>query len=83
MERVCSLKVCLTGGSAGSPFLNDSHYFASSTASYMVNLIADNLHQTLAQIVAEIQAEDDGGFGWFIDSQGNKVELWQPKECVM
>jgi predicted enzyme related to lactoylglutathione lyase len=52
----------------------------------MFNLMVDNLEEALAQvkeggaeIVGEIQRFDYGNFGWFIDPDGNKVELWEPK----
>lgn len=28
--------------------------------------------------VGEVQEEVYGRFGWFVDPDGNKVELWQP-----
>ncbi len=32
------------------------------------------------EIVGEVEKYDFGKFGWFIDPDGNKVELWQPAE---
>ena len=31
-----------------------------------------------ADLAGEIEEYDYGRFGWFIDPEGNKVELWQP-----
>jgi predicted enzyme related to lactoylglutathione lyase len=52
-----------------------------------VNLMVDDLDGALAQvgeggdeIVGEVMEEDYGRFGWFVDPEGNKVELWEPKE---
>jgi predicted enzyme related to lactoylglutathione lyase len=28
--------------------------------------------------VGEVEEHEYGRFGWFIDPDGNKVELWQP-----
>jgi predicted enzyme related to lactoylglutathione lyase len=53
----------------------------------MFNLVVDNLEQALgqvkaggAQVVGEIEKNDYGQFGWFIDPDDNKVELWQPPD---
>jgi predicted enzyme related to lactoylglutathione lyase len=32
-----------------------------------------------AEIVGAVEDYDDGRFGWSVDPDGNKVELWQPK----
>ena len=68
-----------------SPFKADTDYFAPSTQPYMFNLVVDDLDGALAQVVeagAEavggVQDFDYGRFGWFVDPDGNKVELWQP-----
>jgi predicted enzyme related to lactoylglutathione lyase len=29
-------------------------------------------------VVGEIEEHEYGRFGWFLDPDGNKVELWQP-----
>jgi predicted enzyme related to lactoylglutathione lyase len=69
-----------------SAFKQGTSYFAPSQKEFMFNLMVDNLEEALAQVkeggaqvVGEIQREDYGDFGWFIDPDGNKVELWQPK----
>ena len=69
-----------------SAFTQNTTYFAPSAKEFMINLIVDNLDEALAQvkeggaeIVGEIERYDYGNFGWFIDPDGNKVELWQPK----
>ena len=68
-----------------SPFKEDTNYFAPSDRAFMVNLIVDDLDGCLARVReggAEVmeKAEDSefGRFGWFLDPEGNKVELWQP-----
>ena len=76
-----------TGGlTVFSAFKQDTTYFAPSAKEFMFNLMVDNLDEALAQvkeggaqIVGDIQRESYGDFGWFIDPDGNKVELWQPK----
>jgi predicted enzyme related to lactoylglutathione lyase len=52
----------------------------------MINLIVDDLAGALAQVeeggatsVGTPEALEFGKFGWFMDPEGNKVELWQPE----
>lgn len=73
------------GSTVFSPFKDTTGYFAPSKRDFMFNLVVDNLDETLAQVVAggaelvgEPQTFDYGRFGWFMDPEGNKVELWQP-----
>lgn len=69
-----------------SPFPQETSYFDPSDRQFMFNLIVDDLDEALdqlrqggAQIVGEIEDYDYGRFGWFLDPEGNKVELWQPR----
>ena len=62
-----------------------SDQFAPSNASFMINYRVDDLHALLAALKAEgchvmdeVQEYEYGKFGWVIDPEGNKVELWQP-----
>lgn len=75
------------GTTIWSPFAADTSYFAPGTASFMVNYRVDDLHALLAALRAEGCAVDDkveeseyGKFGWVVDPEGNKLELWQPPE---
>ncbi|MGJ8663173.1 MAG: VOC family protein [Marinicella sp.] len=68
-----------------SIFASDSDYFSPGSQAYMFNLVVDNLDETLQQVEAGgakvIGGIDDwynGRFGWFLDPDGNKVELWEP-----
>jgi predicted enzyme related to lactoylglutathione lyase len=68
-----------------SPFPANTDYFAPAEGKFMFNLIVDDLDGALgqvhlggAQVVGEIEEHEYGRFGWFIDPDGNKVELWQP-----
>ena len=52
----------------------------------MINLIVDELSQALTQVesggaelIGEPESLEFGKFGWFMDPDGNKVELWQPE----
>ena len=68
-----------------SPFKADTDYFQPSPNPYMINLIVDDLYEALDQVqeggatLAGAPEEIEfGKFGWFIDPEGNKIELWQP-----
>ena len=63
----------------------DSDQFAPSSAPFMINYRVDDLHALIAALRAEgcnvldkVDDTDFGKFGWVIDPEGNKVELWQP-----
>jgi predicted enzyme related to lactoylglutathione lyase len=60
-------------------------YFAPSTSSFMVNYRVADLHALVAALRAEgcnvlekIEESEYGKFGWVMDPEGNKVELWEP-----
>ena len=66
-------------------FESSSNYFAPSQASFMVNYRVERLHPLLAALRAEGCQVDDkideseyGKFGWVVDPDGNKIELWEP-----
>lgn len=68
-----------------TPFAADTDYFSPSAQPFMFNLIVDDLHAALqraaaagAQVLPERASGEYGDFGWVIDCDGNKVELWQP-----
>lgn len=51
----------------------------------MINLQVDDLDGVLDRLIAEGVTVDPkretyefGRFGWFVDPEGNRVELWQP-----
>jgi predicted enzyme related to lactoylglutathione lyase len=69
-----------------SVFPADTTYFAPSGKEFMFNLVVDDLDGALlqvkqggGQVVGEVQEFDYGRFGWFMDPDGNKVELWEPE----
>ncbi len=75
------------GYTVWAPFQSSSTYFGPSAKPYMFNLVVDDLDGALAQvreggaeIVGEIEEYEYGRFGWFLDPDGNKVELWEPRE---
>ncbi len=65
----------------------DGDHFAPSTSSFMINYRVADLQALLQALRSEgcnvLEKTDDseyGKFGWVIDPEGNKVELWQPPE---
>ena len=74
-----------SGMTIWSPFKQDTTYMAPSTSSFMVNFRVDDLDALLAalraegcEVVGDPQVSEHGKFGWVLDPEGNKVELWQP-----
>ena len=68
-----------------SAFDSNTNYFAPSEKEFMFNLIVDDITEALkqvqqggAEVVGTIEKMEYGLFGWFIDPDGNKVELWEP-----
>lgn len=66
-------------------FKADSDYFAPSEKAVMVNFMVDDLFALLdvlkeegVTIVGDPVDEEYGKFGWILDPEGNKIELWQP-----
>lgn len=78
-----------TGSEAGttvwSPFAHDTHYMQPSSAAFMINYRVDDLDALLAALKAEgcdvvdkTERSEHGKFGWLMDPEGNKIELWEP-----
>ncbi len=68
-----------------SVFPADSAYFAPSQAPFMVNYRVRDLHALLALLKAEgcnvdekTETSEFGKFGWVMDPEGNRLELWEP-----
>jgi predicted enzyme related to lactoylglutathione lyase len=81
-----SLSLPAKSYSVWAPFPESTDYFAPSQQAFMINLIVDDLAGALAQVeeggatsVGTPEALEFGKFGWFMDPEGNKVELWQPE----
>jgi len=68
-----------------SPFDKKTDYFKPSDKEFMFNYRVENLVELLevlkeegVTIVGEMQEYDYGKFGWILDNDGNKIELWEP-----
>lgn len=76
-EKICT--------SVWSPFNENTDYFGPSDKEYMFNYRVENLEELLATlkdegvtIVGEMEVYDYGKFGWIMDPEGRKIELWEP-----
>ncbi|WP_165749566.1 VOC family protein [Cellulophaga sp. Z1A5H] len=72
-----------------SPMNQDTDYYEPSTSSFMMNFRVENLVELIAvlkeegvTIVGEIQEFEYGKFGWILDPDGNKIELWEPIDAA-
>jgi phosphoglycerate dehydrogenase-like enzyme/predicted enzyme related to lactoylglutathione lyase len=72
-----------------SPFKADTTYFQPSEKQFMQNFRVANLEVLLRNlaaegvtIVGEMETYDYGKFGWILDPEGNKIELWEPIDSV-
>jgi len=65
------------------PATSDS--FAPSAAPFMINYRVADLTALLAALRAEgctvderVDSSEQGRFGWVMDPEGNRIELWEP-----
>ena len=72
-----------------SAFNSTTDYFTPSDKGFMFNLVVYNLEEALrqvkaggAQTVGNLEKNEYGQFGWFMDPDGNKVELWEPPSSL-
>ena len=70
-----------------SPMKDDTNYFKPSKSPFMMNFRVENLEQLLkvlrlegVTVVGEIEEYSYGKFGWILDPDGNKLELWEPND---
>ena len=68
-----------------SPFEAGTEYFSPSEKSFMINFRVTNLDGLLAKLKNDGVEVDErteksefGYFGWAMDPEGNKIELWEP-----
>src|SRR4051812_24176758 len=74
-----------SGRTVWAPFPKDTEYFKPSRAPFMINYRVENLKELLDQLRKEgvtvedrVEEYDYGKFGWIIDPEGNRIELWEP-----
>ncbi len=74
------------GPTVFSPFAEDTDYFGRREQQAMLNFRVSDLDAMLAQLRSagatvddEVQVMDGiGRFGWAVDPEGNRFELWEP-----
>jgi predicted enzyme related to lactoylglutathione lyase len=73
-----------------NPFSATTNYFAPSTKEWMINYRVENLKALLDElrkegvtIVGDIEEYEYGKFGWILDPEGNKIELWEPVDTAL
>lgn len=66
-------------------FANDTDYFGEPGQRAMINLRVDDLPALLEQlrdrgveVLPQTEDSEFGRFGWCVDPEGNRIELWQP-----
>ncbi len=72
-----------------SPFKAETSYFDPSQKPFMMNFRVENLEELLeqlraegVQVVGEVESHPYGKFGWILDPEGNKIELWEPEDSA-
>ena len=75
------------GFTAWSIFKSDTTYTDPSKKDAMINYRVDNLEKLLSmlkeegvEIVGEMESFEYGKFGWIMDPNGYKIELWEPND---
>ena len=75
------------GTTTWSAFPEDTRYLGRAEARAMFNYRVKNLDRMLEQLRADAVSVDDrveiskfGRFGWAIDPEGNRFELWEPAD---
>lgn len=78
------------GFTVWGPFKRDTRYFDPSTKPFMFNFRVDDLDGVLARLRAagvevddKIEEYEYGRFGWVMDPEGNRVELWEPTDVIL
>lgn len=68
-----------------APFAADTAYFGTSDQQLMVNFRVRNLDAMLEQLRGagvpvdeHVHEQQYGRFGWAVDPEGNRFELWEP-----
>ena len=79
------------GPTVVSPFAADTDYFGRPDQAWMLNIrvrdldaIRDQLRAMGATVIDDTQVmEGIGRFGWAVDPEGNRFEIWEPAPEAM
>jgi predicted enzyme related to lactoylglutathione lyase len=73
------------GSTTWALFGPDSDYFGAKEAGSMVNYRVEDLDRMLehlraagAEVDERVEETEYGRFGWAVDGEGNRFDLWQP-----
>lgn len=73
------------GSTSWSTFKKDSAYFEPGKKQFMFNYRVEDLESLLknlreegVEVIGEMEVYEYGKFGWIMDPEGNKIELWEP-----
>jgi len=73
-----------------SPFKKGDDYFSPSKKEFMINYRVQNIEGLVAKlkenrvtILDEIATYDYGKFVHIMDTEGNKIELWEPVDAAL
>jgi predicted enzyme related to lactoylglutathione lyase len=73
------------GTTVWSIFPADTTYFDPGASPFMINYRVEDLDAVLAALRAEgcqvddrVESSEFGRFGWVMDLEGNRLELWEP-----
>jgi hypothetical protein len=73
------------GATVWSVFPATSRYFDPSPAQFMINYRVPDLERIRAELRSEgcdvdekVEQSEFGKFGWVMDPEGNRLELWEP-----
>jgi catechol 2,3-dioxygenase-like lactoylglutathione lyase family enzyme len=68
-----------------APFPADTSYFAPSSSPFMIDFrvadldsMLDQLRREGCHVIDRVEEMEFGRFGWVMDPEGNKIELWEP-----
>ena len=75
------------GTTVWNVFKADSKYFNPSNAPFMINYRVENMDELIPLLRSEgcevdpkVEDTEYGKFGWVMDPEGNRIELWQPPD---
>lgn len=73
------------GQTVWTVFSADTKYFQPSQQPFMINFrvadlkaLVDDLRSKGVEVDANLEESEYGKFGWVMDPEGNRVELWEP-----
>jgi len=80
----------ISGFNVWAIFPQQTKYFEPSQSSFMINFRVENLDELLralreegVQVDPKVEEYEYGKFGWIMDPEGNRVELWEPPKAVV